>query len=523
MLKMKAYLMASAGLALLGVVEPANAQLHVMGAGATFPSIAYRQVMDCIFVPLGDGIDGPGPLGVSPLCPGYPYGQAVFNYVRMYYAPTGSGNGKTAFKANSNASVTTPSGTSTVPYTSSLVPHFPWGTYYGYQFSGSDDVWTAADAASWTAGPAPSKQTKFGNVIQLPTIAGPVTIPFNGNDGNGNPLNINNANPSTPGGTSKLNLSRKAMCGIFSGHITKWNNPILTALNGGVDLGTGNITVVHRSDGSGTTFLFTNGLAEQCRFEFGPTNETVGTLVSYAFPWTERTSSCDPTVLYVPKGANTVNWPDYNTVATGDQCSVAIPNSGGGTFVRGDSSGNSAVIAKINAVPGAIGYSSADFVQPVVPALSGGLATANLQSQFDLDAATGTFVAPTVAATTLALSSVVPNFNNDPALRGNALAWSSQGVIPNPSVPGAYPIAGFTWMFMYQCYQNNGIPYDVLLTNFLAGLYGSLDIENMLNANGFIKVPYPWLYEIYQLLNDDNLRPVLTGGVGPCNSKVGAL
>lgn len=48
---------------------------------------------------------------------------------------------------------------------------------------------------------------------------------------------------------------------IFLGKITKWNDPAIAALNAGVNLPDMAITVVHRSDGSGTTFLFTNYLA----------------------------------------------------------------------------------------------------------------------------------------------------------------------------------------------------------------------------------------------------------------------
>ena len=54
------------------------------------------------------------------------------------------------------------------------------------------------------------------------------------------------------------------MCGIFTGAITQWNDPAITADNGNAVLGTGQIKVTFRSDGSGTTFVFTNGLINQC-------------------------------------------------------------------------------------------------------------------------------------------------------------------------------------------------------------------------------------------------------------------
>src|SRR5262249_44931827 len=153
--------------------------------------------------------------------------------------------------------------------------------YDGVQFAGSDDVVNTTDVANWAAGSnnAPSAQAKFGNLIQIPALVGPVAIGFQGKDGAGTPLNILPATPT--GGSSGLNLSRQALCGIMSGHITQWDNTILTTLNGGT-LGHGNITVVHRQDGSGTTFLLTNALVAQCQYAFGPNSESDSTVVSYA-------------------------------------------------------------------------------------------------------------------------------------------------------------------------------------------------------------------------------------------------
>jgi len=60
----------------------------------------------------------------------------------------------------------------------------------------------------------------------------------------------------------QLKLDGKALAGIFLGKITKWNDAALAALNPGVQLPDNTITVVHRSDGSGTTFIFTNYLSK---------------------------------------------------------------------------------------------------------------------------------------------------------------------------------------------------------------------------------------------------------------------
>jgi len=62
--------------------------------------------------------------------------------------------------------------------------------------------------------------------------------------------------------TGKLELSGKVLADIFQGKITKWNDPAIVALNKDLKLPDSNITVVHRSDGSGTSFNFTNYLAK---------------------------------------------------------------------------------------------------------------------------------------------------------------------------------------------------------------------------------------------------------------------
>jgi len=61
-----------------------------------------------------------------------------------------------------------------------------------------------------------------------------------------------------------LNLSTEALCGIFLGKITRWNDPMIARDNPGINLPDLPIRVVHRSDGSGTTWIFTHFLAQAC-------------------------------------------------------------------------------------------------------------------------------------------------------------------------------------------------------------------------------------------------------------------
>ena len=86
--------------------------------------------------------------------------------------------------------------------------------------------------------------SKAPNVVHMPTVLGSVVI-------------IQNAP-----GLSKLRLSAATLSGIYLGKISKWNDPALTAENPGAKLPDQIISVVHRSDGSGTTWIFTDYLAK---------------------------------------------------------------------------------------------------------------------------------------------------------------------------------------------------------------------------------------------------------------------
>jgi len=81
-----------------------------------------------------------------------------------------------------------------------------------------------------------------GEVVQVPTVAGAVAVIYN-----------------LPG-VDKLKLDGATLAGIFLGDIKTWNDPKIAALNAGVKLPARPITVGHRSDGSGTTNIFTSYL-----------------------------------------------------------------------------------------------------------------------------------------------------------------------------------------------------------------------------------------------------------------------
>jgi len=84
-----------------------------------------------------------------------------------------------------------------------------------------------------------------GKILHLPTVAGAVVVTYN--------------LPGNP----KLKLDGPTLADIFLGKITKWNDKRIAALNPGVKLPATDLIVVHRSDGSGTSYIFTDYLSSE--------------------------------------------------------------------------------------------------------------------------------------------------------------------------------------------------------------------------------------------------------------------
>ena len=89
-------------------------------------------------------------------------------------------------------------------------------------------------------------QAAYGPILHIPMTIGPVAIAYN----------------LAGIGTQQLKLTGSILAGIYLGTITKWNDPQITAVNTGLKLPDTTIAVVHRSDGSGTTYIFTNYLSK---------------------------------------------------------------------------------------------------------------------------------------------------------------------------------------------------------------------------------------------------------------------
>ncbi len=102
-------------------------------------------------------------------------------------------------------------------------------------FGASDVPMTASEQAATTGGP----------ITQVPVDLGGEGVVYN---------------LALPAG-ARLHLTGPVLAAIFLGQITRWNDPALAALNPGLPLPAAQITVVHRSDGSGTTYIFSNYLS----------------------------------------------------------------------------------------------------------------------------------------------------------------------------------------------------------------------------------------------------------------------
>jgi phosphate transport system substrate-binding protein len=89
------------------------------------------------------------------------------------------------------------------------------------------------------------KTARGANILHFPTVLGAVVPTYN-----------------VPGVSGDLNFTQHALAGIYLGAITKWNDPEIAKANPGAKLSGDDIVVIHRSDGSGTSFIWTDFLSK---------------------------------------------------------------------------------------------------------------------------------------------------------------------------------------------------------------------------------------------------------------------
>jgi phosphate transport system substrate-binding protein len=174
------------------------------------------------------------------------------------------------------------------------------------------------------------QKAKGGRVLHFPTVIGAVAVVYN-----------------VPGLTTPLQMDGNALSDIFLGKVRKWNDGKIAKLNPGVSLPSRDILVVHRSDGSGTTYIFTDFL-----------------------------SSVNKEWLSGPGRSKEVAWP----IGLGGK-------------------GNDGVAGQVKQIPGAIGYVELAYAR------QNKLAFASIKN------AAGAFVAPSVESATAAAEGVAAKLN----------------------------------------------------------------------------------------------------------------
>ncbi len=192
-------------------------------------------------------------------------------------------------------------------------------------------------------------KAKGGPVLHIPTALGAVTMVYN-----------------LPEVTSSLKLTGEVIAGIYQGQITKWTDARIAALNPGVKLPARDVLVVHRSDGSGTSYVFTDYLAN----------------VSPA--WATK-----------PGKGKEVQWP----VGLGAK-------------------GNEGVAGQVKQTPGAIGYVELAY------------ATQNKMAMASVKNANGEFVAPSIASVTAAAAGAAAKLPATTDYRVSIVNAPGAGVYP---------------------------------------------------------------------------------------------
>ncbi len=178
-------------------------------------------------------------------------------------------------------------------------------------------------------GPMNAEQTKkfqdkrgFG-VLHFPTVMGAVVVTYN-----------------LPGISQALNFTPAAISGIYLGKITKWNDPEIAKANPGVKIPANDIVVVHRSDGSGTTYVFTDYLSK-----VNPDwKSKVGSATSVTWPIGLGAAKNDGVAGLVKQTANSIGYVEL-IYATQNKMAYGNVKNKAGAFVTASSASVSAAAA----------------------------------------------------------------------------------------------------------------------------------------------------------------------------------
>jgi phosphate transport system substrate-binding protein len=129
--------------------------------------------------------------------------------------------------------------------------------------------------------------------------------------------------------SGKLKLTGPVLADIYAGKVTKWNDPVIARINPGLTLPNANVAVVHRSDGSGTTFNFTHYLSQVSpAWKSGP-----GEGKSVSWPTGVGGKGTEGVAGYVKQIANSIGYVEYAYVIQNHMTYAQLRNAAG-TFVN---------------------------------------------------------------------------------------------------------------------------------------------------------------------------------------------
>lgn len=214
-----------------------------------------------------------------------------------------------------------------------------WGAEYSKLFPGVQvnyqSVGSGAGVKNFTAGVvdfgasdaamSDAEIAKVANgVVMIPATAGEIVFAYN-----------------LPG-VDNLNLSRAAMAGIYLGTITKWNDPAIAKDNAGVNLPNIPIQVAYRSDGSGTTYVFTQHLSAISK-EF---SDKIGTDKSVTFPVGVGGKGNEGVTALVQQAPGSIGYVEYGYAKNNGLKMASLQNKSG-NFVKPDIAGGAATLAHV--------------------------------------------------------------------------------------------------------------------------------------------------------------------------------
>ena len=210
------------------------------------------------------------------------------------------------------------------------------GNQINYQSIGSGGGIAQIEAGTVDFGasdkPLPAAELKKYGLGQFPVVIGGI-VPV---------VNVPGVAPGA------MKLDGPLLADIYLGKVTMWNDPAIAALNGGLSLPDRKITVVHRSDGSGTTFNFTNYLGKVS----AEWKSKVGEGTSVGWPAGIGGKGNEGVAAYVKQVAGGIGYVEY-AYALQNRLAFARMKNAAGNFVqpRDDSFAAAAATADWNSAP----------------------------------------------------------------------------------------------------------------------------------------------------------------------------